>query len=107
MKTILLVDQDSENLITLTYVLNMEGYTVLPKANADAALSAIDLGVKVGLVIACDCLSDYQGRDFIALLKQRLPDLPIVLLSEQVPRLTYQRWINKEVSDLLLKPVNL
>ena len=107
MKTILLIDSDSENLFTLTSGLNMSGYMVIPKANARATLSAISTGIDVDLIISSDRLPNVEGEDFVTVLKKMIPAAPVVLLSEEVPQQTYVRWVNGEVSDLVLKPVDM
>ena len=107
MKTILLIDNDSENLFTLTYGLNMSGYMVIPKANARATLSAISTGIDVDLIISSDSLPEVEGKDFVTVLKETMPTVPVVLLSEKVPQQTYVRWVNGEVNDLVLKPVDM
>ncbi len=107
MKTILLIDSDSENLFTLTYGLNMSGYRVIPKANPRATLSAISAGIDVDIIVSSDRLPDVEGKDFVAVLQEMMPTVPVVLLSEEVPQQTYVRWVNGEVIDLVLKPVDM
>ncbi len=107
MKTLLLIDNDSENLFTLTYGLNLSGYRVIPKANTRATLSAINTGIDIDLIVASDRLPDVEGKDFVSVLKGMMPAVPVVLLSEEVPQQTYVRWVNGEVIDLVLKPVDL
>jgi CheY-like chemotaxis protein len=50
MKTILLVDDDPETLITLTETLEISGHNVIPKPDAESALSLIREGTKIDLV---------------------------------------------------------
>ncbi len=107
MKTILLIDSDSENLFTLTYGLNMSGYRVIPKANTRATLLALSAGIDVDLIVASDRLPDVEGKDFVAVLKGMMPAVPVVLLSEEVSQQTYVRWVNGEIIDLVLKPVDM
>jgi DNA-binding NtrC family response regulator len=107
MKRILLIDSDSENLFKLTSGLNMAGYTVIPKANAVAALSAVSTGIDVDLIVSSDRIPDIEGRDFVTVLKKMMPAVPVVLLCEEVPQQTYVRWVNGEVCDLVVKPVDM
>ncbi len=107
MKTILLIDSDSENLFKLTYGLNVSGYRVIPKANTRATLSAISAGLDVDLIVSGDRFPDIGGKDFVAVLKEMMPTVPVVLLSEEVPQQTYVQWVNGEVIDLVVKSVDM
>jgi len=107
MKTILLIEDDSELLFSLATGFNAAGYTVIPKANVKAALSAVATGVRADLVVVDEDLPGIKGKDPVTLLKQIIPATPVVLLSDQVPQQSYVRWVNGEVSDLLIKPVDI
>jgi len=105
MKTILIIEDDSEVLFTLTSGFNAAGYAVIPKANVKAALSALARGVQADLVVADDGLPGIKDKDPVTLLKQMIPTVPVVLLSSEAPQGTYIQWVNGEVSDLIVKPV--
>ena len=81
MKTLLLVDDELENLKTLGEILNRFGYKVIEMPDAQSALTIIQEGVMVDLVITDNRMPGMDGLEFLVRLKQILPVVPVVMLT--------------------------
>jgi CheY-like chemotaxis protein len=79
MKTILIVDDNIDVLVTLGELLNRSGYHVIPKTSGKSALSIIKEGISVDLV-----LFDYRvaidGPDVLITLRHLIPSIPFIML---------------------------
>jgi len=81
MKTILLVDDDSDILSYLEDTLSTFGYHVIPKPDAASALSVIREGAKVDLVVTDYSMPGMGSREYFTALKQALPNVPVIILT--------------------------
>jgi len=81
MKTILLVDDDRDILSYLEDTLSMFGYTVVPRSDAQSALSVIREGTKVDLVVTDYSMPGMGSHEYFTALKQALPSVPVVILT--------------------------
>jgi signal transduction histidine kinase/DNA-binding response OmpR family regulator len=78
---LLLVDDDDLVRETLTQELEGEGYAVLPAASGAEALSQLDAGEEVALVISDLSMPEMDGVSVIREVHQRYPSLPAILLT--------------------------
>jgi len=81
MKTILLVDDDSDILSYLEDTLITFGYQVISRPDAASALSAIREGAAVDLVVTDYSMPGMGSRDYFTALKQALPSVPVIILT--------------------------
>jgi DNA-binding NtrC family response regulator len=81
MKTILLVDDDRDVLSYLEDTLSTFGYNVIPKPDAQSALSVIREGAKVDLVVTDYSMPGMGTHEYFTALKQALPSVPIIILT--------------------------
>ncbi len=81
MTTVLLVDDDRDVLSYLEDTLSTFGYNVVPKTEAQAALSVIREGTKVDLVMTDYSMPGMESRDYFTALKQALPSVPVIILT--------------------------
>ena len=80
MKSILLLEEDTEGREILSKMLRQRGYRVLPAEHATAALAVLDSGSPVDVVLAG---ATYRNRlAFLADLRERLRSLPVVFLAD-------------------------
>ena len=105
MKTILLVDDEIECLRCLGEVLNRLEYKVIAKMDGQAALSVVNDGISVDLVIADYLLPDMDGLELLIALKQLVPDIPLIMLTGNSTIEIYQKALGLGVYEFVSKPV--
>ncbi len=105
MKTLLLVDDEPENLKCLGEVLNRMGYMVIAKPDARSALSAVRSGAAVDLIITDYRMPEMDGLEFLVLLKQSLPAVPVIMLTGYGEVETYLKSLSLGVFEYVNKPV--
>ena len=77
-KTILVVDDDSENVRNYCEILIDLDYRVIARRDVDAALSLIRNNTAVDLVITDYRMPGKSGLDFLVELRQLRPRLPVI-----------------------------
>ena len=105
MKTILLVDDELENLRSLGEILNRFGYKVIAKPDGQSALSVVDDGTKVDLVITDYRMPVMDGLEFVTSLKQVQPSIPVIMLTAYGAVETYLKSLSLGVFEYVNKPV--
>jgi two-component system nitrogen regulation response regulator NtrX len=107
MKTILLVDDNLAFLYNMGEVLSMFGYKVIPKPDAESALSIIQEGITVDLVVTDYRMPGMDGHEFLYALKKVLPSVPVIMLTGHGSVETYLKSLSLGVFEHLNKPVEI
>ncbi len=81
MKTILLVDDEIQILEVLSEILTRFGYKVIARPDAQSALVVIQERTTVHLVITDYRMPGMNGAEFIAVLRELVPAVPIIMLT--------------------------
>ena len=106
-KTILLVDDDLDFLDYVGEVMKGSGYRVIAKPDGNAALSVLDEGTAVDLVITDYRMPGMDGLKLISALRTRVLSIPVILLSAQGDIETYFRALNLGAYEFVNKPVSM
>jgi DNA-binding NtrC family response regulator len=105
MKTILVVDDDPGILSYLEEILGSSGYHIIPKPDAESALSVIREGTNVDLVVSDYSMPGMDGHEFFAALKQILPSAPVIILTGQSSVETYIKSLSLGLFEHVGKPI--
>jgi len=81
MKKILIVEDEKNMRFLLKEELEEEGYEVIVASNAQEAENVLDSGVRFDLVTIDIEMEGMNGLELAGLMRKRLPDLKIVLLT--------------------------
>lgn len=106
-KTVLLVDDDAENLSTLGEILRRLDYEVLTRLDAREALSALRGGAEIDLVITDYRMPEMDGLEFIVQLHRVLPDIPVIMMTGYGEVEVYLKSRSLGVFEYMNKPVRM
>lgn len=105
MKTILLVDDELENLRSLGEILNRFGYRVIAKPDGQSALDTVREGTAVDLVITDYRMPGMNGLEFLTSFRQVRPEVPAIMLTAYGAVETYLKSLSLGVFEYVNKPV--
>lgn len=104
MKTILLVDNELHMLEILEETLKAIGYRVIPRHDAESALSVLWEGTDIDLVITDYRMPGMNGVEFLAILKKSFPSVPVIMLTRHGSVETYLQSLCLGAFECLNKP---
>jgi two-component system, response regulator RegA len=78
---ILLVDDDESNRLTMTALLEDEGFDVQEAASKAAACAVLSVEPSFAIVLTDQHLGDGLGSDIVPIVRDRLPHAKVVLMS--------------------------
>jgi DNA-binding NtrC family response regulator len=105
MKTVLLVDDELDILKSLGEILKRFGFNIIAKQDAQSALTFIQQGASVDLVITDYRMPGMDGLEFIIILKQLVPTVPVVMLTAYGAVETYLKSLSLGVFEYVNKPI--
>src|SRR5574341_472033 len=103
---ILIVDDDPGTLASLSRAFALEGYTALTASSAARALERLD-DEPVDAVLSDVVMPEMDGLAFLARLKERAPEVPVILMSGQATVDTAVKATRLGALDFVEKPVGL
>ena len=104
-KTILIVDDEPEQLSLFSEILRESGLRVVTSTSAQAAVAAIQAGTRIDLVITDLKMPGMGGLDFIEVFLSLLPDVPVIVLTAQGEIDAYFKAFSLGVFAFINKPV--
>jgi CheY-like chemotaxis protein len=104
---VLVVDDDSDVRSTYKDVLQAYGYKVKAVASGEACLKQLHTNAdEFGLVVLDVLLPAQTGYDVVEVIRANWPDLPVVMVSGKVDKLTREALDKLGASEFLEKPVD-
>ncbi len=104
MKTILLVDDELHALEIVGETLTTFGHKVIPRPDAESALSVIRDGTGIDLVITEYRMPGMNGVEFLTILRKALPSVPVIILTGHGSVEIYLKSLSLDVFEYLNKP---
>jgi len=103
---ILIVDDDAGTLASLSRAFALEGYTTVTAGSAARALERLQ-EEPVDAILSDVVMPEMDGLDFLARVKERSPDTPVILMSGQPTLDTAVKATRLGALDFVEKPVGL
>ena len=103
--TILLVEDELENRRILTEILSDLGYKVIDEPDGLSALSVLQRGLGIDLVITDFRMPDMNGLELIRTIRETVPSLPVILMTAYGNIENYFRSMNLGVFEYITKPM--
>ena len=104
-KTILVVDDDPENVRNYIEILMDLGYRVIARGDVDAALALLKSDTAVDMVITDYRMPGKTGLDFIVALRQLRLSLPVIMITAYGNIETYLHSISLGAFEYVNKPI--
>jgi len=104
-KTILVVDDEPENLRSYEEILKDMDYRVLTQSSGDAALALLRDGVTVDLVITDYRMPGMNGMEFLTELRRFQPCVPAIMITAYGNIETYLNSVSLGVFEYVNKPI--
>lgn len=107
MRSILVINSNMDNLITVSSMLRNRGYCVIPKTEGGSAFSAVRDGADIDLIIADYMLGDMDALTFMSSLKRIAPARPpVIFLSDRVDVQDYLTAFSLGAFEFLFRPLH-
>ena len=106
METILIVDDEKNYLVVLGTFLSEEGYETLTADNAQSALEIVE-STDLDLVLTDMKMSPMDGIELLERIKERVPDLPVVMMTASWSDQIAEKARKKGAFDYLPKPFDI
>src|SRR5262249_34685640 len=103
---ILIVDDDQGTLASLSRAFALEGYTAVTASSASRALERL-AEEPVDAVLSDVVMPEMDGLSFLAKVKERVPEVPVILMSGQATVDTAVKATRLGALDFVEKPVGL
>jgi len=104
-KTILLVDDEPENITNYADVLVNLGYNVIARPDAESAQQLFHNGARIDLIITEDIIRGEIGFEFVMMLSRLKPSVPVIMVTAHGNIQSYLRSRSLGVFEYLHKPV--
>ena len=104
--TILWADDEIDLLKPHILFLKEKGYRVVPVQSGRDALDELEAGGQVDLVFLDEQMPGLSGIDTLRAIKQRWPQLPVVMITKSEEEHIMEDALGGKISDYLIKPVN-
>ncbi len=102
---ILWVDDEIDLLKPHILFLSAKGYEVTPATSGNEALDLID-NMHFDVVFLDENMPGLTGLDTLALIKDKKPSLPIIMITKSEEEMIMEQAIGAKITDYLIKPVN-
>ena len=104
--TILWADDEIDLLKPHILFLEDRGYRVIAVRSGRDAIEELEGGTSVDMVFLDEQMPGLSGIDTLRLMKQRWPQLPVVMITKSEEEHIMEDALGGKISDYLIKPVN-
>jgi CheY-like chemotaxis protein len=103
-KTILIVDDELENRRIYAEILNDLGYRTIEEPDGESALSRVNTGTPIDLVIADYRMPKMNGLEFLESLRNIMPRVPMIMVTAFANVESYLQSFSLGVFEYMNKP---
>ena len=109
MKSILVIDDDPRNIIALSAILKVQGYSVFSSTNIIEAFALLETNKEIGIILLDMMMPGMDGYEAIPRLKSdvRYKNIPVIAVTAQAMVGDRERCIKAGADDYIAKPVNV
>ncbi len=107
MRTIILVDDDPDVLVTIGEMLSRSGHYVIARSDAESALSTIRETDGIDLIITDYQMPGMDGGDFMMTLRSLVPSVPVIVLTAHGSIDLYIKSMSLGAFEYITKPVKI
>ncbi|WP_143959888.1 response regulator [Litoribacter populi] len=108
-KKILVVDDDSRNIFSLTHALEAEGITCITAENGKVAVEMIQKDPKIDLILMDVMMPEMDGYEATNAIRgmEQFDHIPIIALTAKAMKGDREKCLASGMSDYVSKPVNI
>ncbi len=103
---ILWADDEIDLLKPQLFFLEKKGYDVVTVSNGHDALDILDDDATIDIVFLDESMPGLTGLETLARIKEKLPNIPIVMITKNEAENIMEEAIGSQIDDYLIKPVN-
>ena len=104
-KTILVVDDEPENLRAYQEILTDMGHRAIMETGGGSALLCVDTMEKIDLVITDYMMPGMSGLEFVSALKRKVPSMLVIMITAHANIESYFQSLSEGVFEYVNKPV--
>ncbi|MEO0304820.1 MAG: response regulator, partial [candidate division WOR-3 bacterium] len=104
-KRILWIDDQIDNLRSLSKFLENEGYEVIPSSSGQDGLERVK-NETFDLIILDQYMPGLDGIETLSLLKEYSSNIPVIMVTKADDKDIIKNAISLKINDYLIKPIN-
>jgi CheY-like chemotaxis protein len=108
-RTVLIADDDSNNIFALSATLRARGITIVTASSAEEAMYLLQTEPAIGIVLSDMMMPGTDGYDFIHLIRENkhLDHIPVIAVTAQAMSGDREKCLAAGAADYISKPIDV